>query len=72
MMDINRIKETVNSNLNKKLKFRFNGNRNMVEEFTGTIIKTYNFVFLIKVQQEEVIRSFSYSDILIGSLELNV
>ena len=71
-MDLKRIKETVNSNLNKKIKFRFNGNRNMIEEFTGIIIKVYNCVFLVKVDQEEVIRSFSYSDILIGSLELNV
>lgn len=71
-MDLKRIKETVNSNLNKKIKFRFNGNRNMIEEFTGIIIKVYNYVFLVKVEQEEVIRSFSYSDILIGSLELNV
>ena len=71
-MDLKRIKETVNSSLNKKINFRFNGNRNMVEEFTGIIIKTYNCVFLVKVEQEEVIRSFSYSDILIGSLELNV
>ena len=43
-MQIQRIKEVVKKNLNKKIKFRLNGNRNMIEEFTGTIIKTYNFI----------------------------
>jgi len=71
-MQIQRIKEVVKKNLNKKIKFRLNGNRNMIEEFTGTIIKTYNFIFLVKVEQDDIIRSFSYTDILIGSLEVNI
>lgn len=71
-MGLEKMKNIVKENLNKKINFRFNGNRNMVEEFSGTIIKIYNFVFLVKLEHEEIIRSFSYSDILIGSLELNI
>jgi len=71
-MGLEKIRKIVENYLNKKIKFKFNGNRNMVEEFTGTIIKTYKCVFLVEIENQEVIRSFSYSDIYIGSLELNI
>lgn len=71
-MGIEKTKLFVESNLNKNIKFKFNGNRNVVEEFTGKIIKTYRAVFLVKVLNEDVIRSFSYQDVYMGSLELIV
>ena len=68
---INKIKEDI---VNKKgivLKFRHNGSRNQVEEFKGIILETYNSIFTIKtIDEKEIIRSFSYSDILINNLEI--
>lgn len=71
-MEIDKTRLFIENNLNKKIFFKFNGNRNMVEEFTGKIVKTYKCVFLVKVDNQDVLRSFSYSDVLIGSLELFV
>ena len=68
---INKIKEAVNEKRGKVLKFRYNGQRNQKEEFTGIIINTYNYIFTIKIfSDREEIKSFSYSDILIDNLEI--
>ena len=68
---INKIKEDISSKKGKKLKFRFNGARNQIEEFEGIIVETYNYIFTIKtINDNEEIKSFTYSDILIDNLEI--
>jgi len=67
---ISKVKENVLSFKDKKIKFRYNGSRNQIEEFEGKIINCYNFVFVIEL--ENMTRSFSYTDVLIGTLEINI
>jgi len=51
--------------------FIFNGSRNQVEKFSGTIIETYPSVFLVETLEENPrIKSFSYNDIITSSLEI--
>ncbi len=70
-MNIEKIKTDLENNKGKVLKFKFNGARNQVEEFSGTIENTYNYVFLVKLDDDnKQIRSFSYTDILTESLEI--
>ena len=70
-MILEKIKADVNNKLAIPLHFIYNGTRNQIEEFDGEIVGLYNYVFLIKVKETNVIKSFSYSDILIGSLKIN-
>lgn len=72
MISTDKAKTLVEQSVNKHMKFRFNGNRNQIEEFSGSIIKTYRAVFLIKADNEEVLKSYSYSDVFTGNLEINV
>ncbi len=70
-MNIEKIKSRLEESKGKTLKFKFNGARNQVEEFNGVIENTYNYVFLVKIQDDsKQIRSFSYTDILTESLEI--
>lgn len=69
-MSIGKIKKLVFDNLNKEVNFRVNGSRNQVEEFSGQIISVYPVIFTVKCLDKDMIRSFSYTDILIGDLEL--
>jgi len=70
-MNIEKIRINLERNKGKTLNFKFNGSRNQTEIFTGTIENTYNYVFLVKVDNDnEQIRSFSYSDVLTESLEI--
>ena len=54
----------------KKIKFRYNGSRNQIEEFEGIIKNCYNSVIIIDMGNMN--KSFSYSDILIGTLEVDI
>ncbi len=68
---IDEIKKNVESKKGKKLKFKYNGARNQVEEFDGEIVDAYHFVFTIKTGEEvELIKSFTYSDVLTETLEI--
>ena len=68
---ISKIKNDLTKEIGKPLHFRFNGARNQIEEFEGSILNTYNFIFTIKTFGEnERIKSFSYSDILTLHLEI--
>ena len=57
--------------LNKDVEhlFRFNGNSNQSEEFFGKIIGAYPSIFIIELDNK-IIKSFSYSDLLINNLEI--
>ena len=66
---INKVKENISNKKGINLKFRFNGARNQIEEFQGIINGIYNYIFTIETTNKEL-KSFSYSDILIGNLEI--
>lgn len=69
-MNIEKIKEKIENNKQKNVRFKFNGNRNQIEEFEGKIINTYKSVFIIKLNNNDLTKSFTYTDILIGNLEI--
>ena len=58
-------------NTDKILNFKFNGNRNQTEEFKGKVTNTYKSLFIVKPDNNEITRSFTYTDVLIGNLEVN-
>ena len=67
-MNIEKIKNRVDLFIGKKMNFRFNGARNQIEEFIGIIENTYPSVFIVRVINDDRIKSFSYSDVLIHKL----
>ena len=70
-MILDKIKDNVINKEGKVIHFKYNGSRNQIEEFDGVIFKCYKYVFLIKPIDNGVVKSFSYSDILIGTLIIN-
>lgn len=67
---INKIKNDLMRYLGKSIRFRYNGSRNQIDEFDGIITNCYNYIFTIKT--DSFVKSFSYSDILTGILEINI
>ena len=68
---INKIREDLTNKKGEILRFRHNGSRNQIEEFKGIIVGIYNYIFTIKtIDEKEEIKSFTYSDVLIGNLEI--
>ena len=59
----------VEENYNIEKKFVFHGTRNMLEEFSGKIVGIYPIIFTV-LDSNGLIKSFCYSDLLIGNLEI--
>lgn len=66
---LDKVREEVRSNLNVSRKFVFHGTRNQIEEFEGIISALYPAIFVVTIDENKI-RSFSYSDLLIGNLEI--
>lgn len=72
-MSIIKIKEKLQENKGKEIRFKFNGSRNQKEEFIGIVDNIYSSIFTIKINKEvPIIKSFSYSDILMENLEVYI
>lgn len=68
-MMIDNIKKVVKQNQGVKCSFRFHGARNQVDEFYGVIVDLYPAIFTIETENNKI-KTFSYSDILIQNLEI--
>jgi uncharacterized protein Veg len=66
---IEKIKSNINDNIGNNVKLVINNLRNKSEEYQGIIAETYNYVFVIKTN-DNVLKSFSYSDVLTQNIEL--
>ena len=67
-MNIEKVKNVILLSKGKIFNFRFNGTRNKIEEFRGMIIDTFPSIFIVKVVNNDILKSFSYSDVLIHRL----
>ena len=63
------IKNRIEELKGKKLRFKYNGSRNQIEEFNGIIENTYNSIFTIRINNSVEIKSFTYNDIINESLQ---
>ena len=52
----------------KKMIFKYKGSRGQVEEFIGYIENTYSNVFTIRIIEDNILKSFSYNDVIIHKL----
>lgn len=68
-MMIETVKSKVRENVGKTCTFRFHGGRNQIDEFKGKITYLYPAVFTV-LTEDDVVKTFSYSDVLIQSLEI--
>jgi len=67
-MNIKRLKEKIEKLKDQEVIIRINGSRNQIEEFEGVITEIYNYIFV--VSNDNMKKSFSYSDLLINNIEL--
>lgn len=68
-MNLNYIRNKFFLLLNQRYFFIYKGNRNQTERFVGFIEKCYSRIFVIRLLDGSI-KTFSYSDIIIGNLEI--
>lgn len=69
-MNKNKIIEEIKRYKGKVMRFKYNGARNQIEEFKGTIEEMYNSVFIIRLDDKKTLKSFTYSDVINKSLQI--
>lgn len=68
-MTLDKIKNTIKSNMGNKVEIVYNGTRNKIDNYKGVIKEVYNSIFIVELDCG-LNKSFSYSDLLIGVVEL--
>ena len=71
MNTIDEIKTQIKEHRGKKVNITFNGRRNKVEHFEAVIQETYPFVFVVSIVETDEKKSFSYTDVLTGTIEIS-
>lgn len=69
-MTIEKIKNKIDDNINKKVMIKYNGSRNKIEIYNGIILESYNYIFVVKLEDDKTM-SFSYVDVLTKSIEVD-
>lgn len=64
------IKKTLNNYINSEVTINYNLGRNKYERYKAIIIKLYDNTFIVKTQNQ-LIKSFSYSDIITKTIKIN-
>ena len=67
-MNINIVKEKINSNLGKVVIVTVYGLRNKITKYEGVLYKTYPNIF--SIYYDGIEKSFSYNDYITGDIKI--
>ena len=68
-MTIEKIKSDINNQLGNNVNIVLNGSRNKKEHYKGKVVETYNYIFIVKLDNLKI-KSFSYADVLTSTVNL--
>lgn len=70
-MTISDIKEELNNHIGEKITINYNMGRNKKKEYRVIIKQLYNNIFIVKLENNEEIKSFSYSDVISNTVQIH-
>ncbi len=69
-MTIDSIKEQLNNYLGSKITIKYNLGRNKFEKYDVVLKELYSNIFLVELDNE-IIKSFSYSDVITKTIKID-
>ena len=70
-MKIENIKEELNTHIGDSATIKCNVGRNKIESYNVTIKKLYNRIFIVELNNNCSLKSFSYSDIINKTIKID-
>ena len=72
-MTVQEVREEILKNVGKRATIKYNLGRNKYEKYDVTIKETYNFVFVVTLNNEDnpERKSFSYSDVIAKTIKID-
>jgi uncharacterized protein Veg len=68
-MTMYEVKRNIGNHIGQKVRIKYNLGRNKYEKYHATIKELYDYVFT--VENEQGIKSFSYSDVMINTIRID-
>lgn len=69
-MTIDNVKEELFNHIGNEVTIKYNLGRNKYEKYDVTLKELYNHVFLVQLENE-IVKSFSYSDVISKTIKIN-
>lgn len=72
-MTIEKVRKELNEHIGKEAVIKYNLGRNKYEKYDVTIKETYNYVFLVEINNSKNmgVKSFSYSDVITKTIKID-
>lgn len=70
-MYIEKIKKDIENHIGKYAIINCNLGRNKYETYRVKIIKTFNYVFLVELEERKEVKSFSYIDVITKTVKID-
>ena len=74
MIQVEKIKESLNNLKGKTLKIKYNLGRNKYEDYTVVLKDLYDYVFTVVIDfnNQKLIKSFSYADVISKLIKIDI
>ncbi len=72
MISVEKVKESLNSLKGKKIKIKYNLGRNKYESYNVIIKELYDYVFTVLITDLELVKSFSYADVISKLIRIDI
>ena len=70
-MTVEGVKQELNDHLGKVVTIKYNLGRNKYEKYDVKIKELYNYVFLVELKNNNIVKSFSYSDVITKTIKID-
>lgn len=72
-MTIEKVRKELNDHIGKEAIIKYNLGRNKYEKYDVIIKETYNYVFLVEINNSKNVgvKSFSYSDVITKTIKID-
>jgi len=70
-MTVEGVKQELNDHLGKVVTIKYNLGRNKYEKYDVKIKELYNYVFLVELKNNNIVKSFSYTDVITKTIKID-
>ena len=70
-MTIDEVKNELENHIGSNVTIKYNLGRNKFEKYDVKIKELYSYVFLVEMNDNSIIKSFSYSDIITQTIKID-
>ena len=72
MINVEKVKANLNNLRGKTIRIKYNLGRNKYESYNVVIKELYDYVFTVLIMDLELVKSFSYADVISKSIRIDI